>query len=131
MIVRVVRFVLMLLHLSMHIITLITTLVPFLDVTMEMCIRSCTRKHGRILWMIQLFLMALKSIFNPCLSNNYAMLDCKKFILNAINKSVKFCGTINKIGRSYVQMKTIFHLLASLFSSQLGASGTAKTYLLH
>jgi len=74
-ILRVVRFVLMQLHLLMRIITLITTLVQFWDVTTEMCIRSCTRRHGRILWMIQLFLMALKSIFNPCLSNNYAMLD--------------------------------------------------------
>lgn len=78
-ILRVFRFVLMQLRLLMHIITLTTTLVQFWDVTMEMCIRSCTRRHGRILWMIRLFLMALKSIFNPCLSNNYAMLDSSSF----------------------------------------------------
>ena len=79
MILCVVRSVLMQLRLLMHLTTLITTLVQFLDVTMEMCIRSCTRRHGRILWMIQLFLMALKSIFNRCLSNNYVMLGSSSF----------------------------------------------------
>lgn len=75
----VIRSVLMQLRLLMHSITLIITLVRFLDAMTEMCIQSCMRRHGRILWTIQLFLMALKSMFNRSSSNNYVMLDSRGF----------------------------------------------------
>jgi hypothetical protein len=75
------RSVPMQLHLLTHLITLITTLVRFSAAMMEMCIPNFMKKHGRILWMTRLCLMATMNMFTLCWSNSSVMQDSEKWVL--------------------------------------------------
>lgn len=71
------RFAQMLLLWLIHSTTRTTSWVPFWAATTGMCTPNFTMRHGRNLWMIQLFLMDTRNTWSHCSRNSYMMLNCR------------------------------------------------------
>lgn len=58
-----------------------TSLAQFLGDMMVTCIQNSMRRHGRILWMIQLCLTAIRNISGLCWSNSSVMQDYEEHLI--------------------------------------------------
>lgn len=84
----ILRSVLMWSPLWMPSITRTTSLARFLGDMMVMCIQNSMRRHGRILWMSQLCLTAIRNISCLCWSNSYVMQDFEEYLINYADASI-------------------------------------------